>query len=203
MVFSDSFSYFMIAFPIIVLAILVIGLRNPIHSVIALMGIFCSATIFLIYLGLDFIAFIFLMVYVGAIAVLFLFVVMMLNIKILEWNQYLYTYLPIGSVIGFLLFYILRSFYFSFNCISTAISTTLVKNVNLTSTLFELDNIERLGSILYTEHSLVLIFSGFVLLVAMLGAIVLTLSKRYNVKRQSIIMQMRKTAIIQNINTYL
>lgn len=174
----------------LIFSILVIGVRNPIHSVLFLMVVFCNVTVLLLLLQSEFMAFIFLMVYVGAIAVLFLFVVMMLNIRMIEWNQYLYRFLPLGSFLGVLLLiqivWIINQDFLDKPSIEEPLYTSWV------SILHSKTNIEVLGDLLYTEHAFSLIVASLVLLVAMIGAIVLTMYKKVNLKRQSINMQTRR-----------
>lgn len=104
--------YLFIAF-IILFSILVILARNPVHSVLSLIVVFCFTTLTFLFLGLEFIAIIFLVVYVGAIAVLFLFVVMMLNVKIIELDESFWRYLFIGTI--FSLFFLIEIYFLLFD----------------------------------------------------------------------------------------
>ena len=134
----------------------------------------------------------FLVVYVGAIAVLFLFVVMMLNIKQAEIRENILRYFPIGGLIGFIFFLeifvgigndLLPFLSFSGEEIFNLDSLNYVSWLNYQS---QLNNIEAIGHLLYTDYVILFIISSFILLVAMIGAIVLTLQKKANVKRQEI-----------------
>jgi NADH:ubiquinone oxidoreductase subunit 6 (subunit J) len=184
------FNLYLAALPIVVFAVFVIIARNPVYSVVSLMAVFCFTTVFLIIVGCDFVAFIFLMVYVGAIAVLFLFVVMMLNIRNLDWNNYLYRYLPLGGFIGLVL---LALFLLYFNFDWQYLPTLLLPaSVDYGKLLFEFQNIEQVGISMYTTNAVSFIFASIVLLVAMVGAIVLTLHRRNNLKKQSIVSQIRR-----------
>ena len=154
----------------LVSASLVIRTKNPVHSVFFLIIVFCNTAGLLVLLGLDLFAMILLIVYVGAIAVLFLFVVMMLNIKIAEIQDNVLRYLPIGIL--FLLEVIL--------IIDTDLLPQLESNEVLTYTAYaskvnSWSNIESIGNLLYTTYSLFFLLASIILLVAMIGAIVLTL----------------------------
>ncbi len=189
----ENLFFYLFSLLTIVFAVSVISVRNPVHSVLFLMLVFCNVTVLLILLQSEFLALIFLMVYVGAIAVLFLFVVMMLNIRMIEWSQYLYKFLPIGSFIGFVLLIqmlaVLKSDF------SSKPSLELPEYVSWISLFNNKSNIQLIGELLYTYHSISVIISSLVLLVAMIGAIVLTMYKRLNLKRQSIIFQTRRNAL--------
>lgn len=171
---------------------MVIRAQNPVHSVLFLILVFCNASGLLLLLGLDFFAMMFLVVYVGAIAVLFLFVVMMLNIKQAEIRENILRYFPIGGLIGFIFFLeifvgigndLLPFLSFSGEEIFNLDSLNYVSWLNYQS---QLNNIEAIGHLLYTDYVILFIISSFILLVAMIGAIVLTLQKKANVKRQEI-----------------
>jgi len=186
----ENLLYYIFASLTLVFSILVIGVRNPIHSVLFLMVVFCNVTVLLVLLQSEFMAFIFLMVYVGAIAVLFLFVVMMLNIRLIEWNQYLFRFLPLGSFLGVLLLVQILSI-----INEDFLDKPKLQDPQYTSwldVLYSKTNIEVLGDLLYTEHAFSLIVASLVLLVAMIGAIVLTMYRRANLKRQSINLQTRR-----------
>lgn len=173
-------------------ALMVIRSKNPVHSVLFLILVFCNSSALLILLGLDFFAMIFLVVYVGAIAVLFLFVVMMLNIKVEEIHENALRYLPVGGIIG--LIFLLEIF----NVVearSIPISSSLpwfYNNLFYTSYATQIQswtNIEALGNLLYTNYFFWFIISSVILLVAMIGAIVLTMHKTKQVKRQDVFQQ--------------
>lgn len=174
-------------------AILVIGAKNPVHSVLFLILVFCNAAGLLILLEVEFLAMIFLIVYVGAIAVLFLFVVMMLNIKLIELSENLLLYLPIGAILALL---------FLFE-IFILIDTDLIPLFNLnfgdtlnyiqwSSEITSMTNIAKLGMLIYTHYFLLFIIASFILFVAMIGAIMLTLYRHTNVKRQLIYKQLSR-----------
>jgi len=169
-------------------AVMVIGSRNPIHSVLALILVFFNSAALLLLLEVEFLAMIFLVVYVGAIAVLFLFVVMMLNINQVELSENWVRYLPVGGLIGIIflleIFLILDSTFF------------VVESQPYLSWFTYFDqktNIEVLGQILYTEYWFYFIIASMILLVAMIGAIVLTLTHQ-TARRQNIYYQLERRA---------
>ena len=175
--------------------IMVIQCRNPVHSVLFLICVFINAAALLILLGLDFFALILLVVYVGAIAVLFLFVVMMLDIKIAEISEKKLRYLPVGGLLGFL-------FLGEMVCvISTDLEPYPLLNLKTWADIspfytlswsslgFYVTPLESVGRILYTYYFHLFLIASCVLLVAMIGAIVLTLHKGYNIHRQAVFLQ--------------
>ena len=193
----------------LVSGIMVIQARNPVHSVLFLILVFFNSAGLLLLLGLDFFALIFLVVYVGAIAVLFLFVIMMLNIKLAEINEKRLRYLPIGGVLGFLfgleIFLIVdndlipllpnQEIYLSVKGTlpgiasfddTSATSTAWLEWSQLPSTS---SNIEAIGMYIYTYYFFFFLEASLILLVAMIGAIVLTMSKGVSIKRQKVFQQ--------------
>lgn len=173
--------------------IMVIGARNPIHSVLFLILVFCNATGLIILLEAEFLAMIFLVVYVGAIAVLFLFIVMMLNVRLIEFNESILRYMPIGALIG--LIFLVELY------LIIGHELTPIPNVDLGSSLemvtwasqvHSLTNMETIGELLYTHYFYLFLIASLILLVAMIGAIVLTLHHRENVKRQEIFSQVAR-----------
>ncbi len=173
--------------------IMVIGARNPIHSVLFLILVFCNATGLIILLEAEFLAMIFLVVYVGAIAVLFLFIVMMLNVRLIEFNESILRYLPIGALIGLIF---LLELYLVIGHELTSVSNFDLGNsleiVTWASQVDSLTNMETIGELLYTHYFYLFLVASLVLLVAMIGAIVLTLHHRENVKRQEIFSQVAR-----------
>ena len=139
---------------------------------------------------MEFLSLIFIVVYVGAIAVLFLFVVMMLNVKISEVEDEVLQYLPVGGTIGliflFLIFFIIEGDFVSFNGQANSIYLDWFQQVDVVS------NIETLGQVLYTEYLVYFLLAGVILLVAMVGAIVLTMSTRTSLRRQLIFQQVSR-----------
>jgi NADH:ubiquinone oxidoreductase subunit 6 (subunit J) len=170
--------------------VMVISAKNPIHSVLYLILVFCNAAGLLILLETEFLAMIFLVVYVGAIAVLFLFVVMMINIRLAELNENLLRYLPIGGIVALIflveVFLIIDSDLIPISQSEPAYIITWIDQIE------SLTNIESLGELMYTHYFYLFLTASLILLVAMIGAIVLTMHHRSNVKRQEIYMQIAR-----------
>ncbi len=175
-------------------AIMVISARNPVHSVLFLILSFCSSSGLLILLEAEFMAMIFIVVYVGAIAVLFLFVVMMLNIKISEVVEEIYQYLPVGGFIGVIFF--LEVLLIVDNDFVPLISTQSQGSdyIEWTNGLDAVSNLSSLGQVLYSHYALTFLMAGIILLVAMIGAIVLTMQIRTTIRRQHIFQQVSRDA---------
>ena len=171
-------------------SIMVISARNPVHFVLFLILAFFNAAGLLILMEMEFLSLIFIVVYVGAIAVLFLFVVMMLNVKISEVEDEVLQYLPVGGTIGliflFLIFFIIEGDFVSFNGQANSIYLDWFQQVDVVS------NIETLGQVLYTDYLVYFLLAGVILLVAMVGAIVLTMSTRTSLRRQLIFQQVSR-----------
>ena len=181
---------FLLAGIALISSIMVISARNPVHSVLFLILAFFNAAGLLILMEMEFLSLIFIVVYVGAIAVLFLFVVMMLNVKISEVEDEVLQYLPVGGTIGliflFLIFFIIEGDFVSFNGQANSIYLDWFQQVDVVS------NIETLGQVLYTEYLVYFLLAGVILLVAMVGAIVLTMSTRTSLRRQLIFQQVSR-----------
>lgn len=170
--------------------VMVIQSKNPVHSVLFLILVFFNAAGLLILLGLDFFAMIFLVVYVGAIAVLFLFVVMMLNIKLAEINEKRLRYLPVGGFLGLL--FLFEIFLIVDNDLIPLLNVSDRGELALTEWGFyvnTLTNVEGLGLLIYTFYFYFFLIASLILLVAMIGAIVLTMHKGVHVKRQQVFQQ--------------
>ena len=162
--------------------LMVISSRNPVHSVLFLILAFFNAAGLFVLLGAEFLAMLLVVVYVGAVAVLFLFVVMMLDINFVELREGFQRYMPLGlGVGGVLLAEILFVFFNSADMPETVVMVN------------EVSNTRALGRILYTDYIYLFQLAGLILLVAMIGAIALTLRKRENVRRQSIKSQLERT----------
>ena len=174
-----SLFFYLFSFIITACAVMVISSRNPVHSVLFLILAFFNSGALFVILGAEFLAMMLVIVYVGAVAVLFLFVVMMLNINFSKVKEGFQKYFPIGSLIGFILFIEIILMVFSGDLLVN-------KNNELNDTI---PNTHKIGSLLYTEYIYVFQLSGLILLVAMVGAIVLTLRDRPGVKKQDIISQ--------------
>jgi NADH-quinone oxidoreductase subunit J len=189
MMIVQTIAFYAFAAVTLISAFMVIAARNPVHSVLYLiLAFFNSAALFLL-MGAEFIAMILVIVYVGAVAVLFLFVVMMLDINVAELRQGFLKYLPIGAAVGLVLFAELM-LALGVWVISPAVTGTVAANQ---AALAKISNTGAIGKILYTHYFFVFQAAGVVLLVAMIGAIVLTLRQRQGVRRQKITDQIART----------
>ena len=188
MAVSAAFFYLFSAIAI-ASAVMVIASRNPVHSVLFLILTFFNAAGLFILLGAEFLAMILVVVYVGAVAVLFLFVVMMLDVDFAELRAGILQYAPFGMVIGLILFtelaLVLGAWAFAPEA-GQVLAAPAPQAGAVTNT-------EALGQILYTRYIFFFQMAGLVLLVAMIGAIVLTLRHKEGVKRQNISEQNART----------
>ena len=179
--------FYLFATVCIASAVMVVAAKNPVHSVLYLILAFVNASGLFVMMGAEFLAMILIVVYVGAVAVLFLFVVMMLDVDFAELRQGLLQYLPVGFVVGGIfvaeLLAVVGVWVISPN-LPQAISAPIPPSIT---------NTEALGRVLYTQYVYYFQAAGVVLLVAMVGAIVLTLRHKPNVKRQSISDQVART----------
>ncbi|HZP77143.1 MAG TPA: NADH-quinone oxidoreductase subunit J [Pseudolabrys sp.] len=170
-------------------AFMVIASRNPVHSVLFLILAFVNAAGLFVLMGAEFLAMILVVVYVGAVAVLFLFVVMMLDVDFAELRQGFLQYLPIGAVVGFIflaeLLLVVGGWSINPGVLKT-ITAPIPDMANVTNT-------EAIGMVLYTRYVYYFEAAGVVLLIAMIGAIVLTLQHKTRVRRQSIPTQVSRT----------
>jgi len=164
-------------------AILVISSRNPVHSVLFLILAFFNAAGLFVLLGAEFLAMILVVVYVGAVAVLFLFVVMMLDINFTELRSGVLQYLPIGALIGIIL---LVELVLIFTGWATGPGVAVAGAGGALAQPANVNNTHALGALIYTRYAYAFQASGLILLVAMIGAIVLTLRARVGVRRQNI-----------------
>ena len=178
-------------------SIMVVRANNPVYSVLYLILVFVNVSGILILQGLDFFAMIFLVVYVGAIAVLFLFVVTMLNIKVEEKQESMLRYLPVGGGIGLIFFFeIILSLDKEFVPVNPLSFASLENDSLITpeyldwgSALTQKTGIEAIGQVIYTYYFYYFFMASFILLVAMIGAILLTLYNDPKVKRQEVFEQ--------------
>jgi NADH-quinone oxidoreductase subunit J len=168
--------------------VMVISARNPVHSVLFLILAFFNAAGLFVLLGAEFIAMILVIVYVGAVAVLFLFVVMMLDIDFANLRKGVSTHAPIGGLVGGIL---LAEFIWMYKIWQFSPRAGLNRQ-SPTPDAAEVTNTHALGNILYTDHVLLFQASGLILLVAMIGAIVLTLRTRPGVRRQKVYEQVNR-----------
>ena len=170
-------------------AVMVIASRNPVHSVLFLILAFVNAAGLFVLMGAEFLAMILVVVYVGAVAVLFLFVVMMLDVDFAELRRGFLNYLPIGGLFG-VVFLVELVLVVGAWVVGPGASKAIVDPI---PPLAEVTNTEALGLVLYTRYVYYFEAAGLVLLVAMIGAIVLTLRHKPNVKRQNIADQVART----------
>ena len=173
-------------------ALMVIAAKNPVHSVLFLILAFVNAAGLFVLLGAEFLAMILVVVYVGAVAVLFLFVVMMLDVDFAELRQGFLQYLPIGGLVGVVFLAELLLVVGAW-AIGPGVPSTIAAKIPT-----DIPNTQALGLVLYTRYIFYFQAAGVVLLVAMIGAIVLTLRHKPSVKRQDISAQVarnKETAI--------
>ena len=184
--------FYLFAAVCIASAIMVIAARNPVHSVLFLILAFVNAAGLFVLVGAEFLAMILIVVYVGAVAVLFLFVVMMLDVDFTELRHGFLNYLPVGGLVGLVLLIELI-----FVVVTWVIAPDVPKMI-AAPIASDVSNTQALGLVLYTRYVYFFEAAGMILLVAMIGAIVMTLQRRPDVKRQSIAEQVgrrRSTAI--------
>lgn len=198
----QAIAFYIFAAVTVAAAFMVIASRNPVHSVLFLILAFFNAAGLFILLGAEFLAMILVVVYVGAVAVLFLFVVMMLDVDFAEFREGFLQYLPIGGLVGMILLVelilVLGGMLVSPEAVSGAASPT--------PPLAEMQNIGAIGTLLYTRYIFYFQMAGLILLVAMIGAIVLTLRHKVGVKRQNIAVQVSRTPataveVLANVET--
>ena len=170
-------------------AAMVIFSRNPVHSVLFLILAFVNAAGLFVLIGAEFLAWILIIVYVGAVAVLFLFVVMMLDVDFAELRQGFINYLPIGGVISIVLCVELLSVVLAY-VIGPDAGKAITAPIPAAD---QISNTQALGLVLYTRYVYFFQAAGVILLVAMIGAIVLTLQHKPNVRRQNIADQVART----------
>lgn len=181
------FFFYLFSFIVIASAIMVISSRNPVHSVLFLILAFVNAAGIFMLAGAEFLALILVVVYVGAVAVLFLFVVMMLDVDFAEFRRGMLQYMPVGALIGIVLLLELLLVAGAAWMVPEAASSGVVP---IDGTV---ENTRALGLVLYTRYIYLFQACGLVLLVAMIGAIVLTLRHKPNVKRQDIAAQVARS----------
>ncbi len=194
-----TFFFYLFSLAAIASAMLVITARNPVHSVLFLILCFFNAAGLFVLLGAEFLAMILVVVYVGAVAVLFLFVVMMLDVDFVELREGFLDYLPIGGVIGLILLVEMILLVGTWT-----IAPDLIAHTS-TPTIGDISNTQAIGQVLYTKYVFFFQMAGLILLVAMIGAIVLTMRHKPNLKRQVIADQVARgpaTAVeIKNVKS--
>ena len=176
-----SLTFYLFSSIAVLSALMVISAKNPVHSVLFLILSFVNAAGLFVLLGAEFLAMILVVVYVGAVAVLFLFVVMMLDINFIKLREGFLQYLPFGALLGIVLVVELGILYLTDT--SSSINSSLS---SLEPSINELENTKMIGQILYTKYFFLFQICGIILLVAMIGSITLTLREKEGVKKQNI-----------------
>ncbi len=176
-----SITFYLFSSVAVFSALMVISSKNPVHSVLFLILSFVNASGLFVLLGAEFLAMILVVVYVGAVAVLFLFVVMMLDINFIKLREGFLQYLPFGALLGIVLVIELGILY-----LTDTTSNIINSNSSLEPKIYEIENTKMIGEILYTKYFYLFQICGIILLVAMIGSITLTLREKGGVKRQNI-----------------
>jgi NADH-quinone oxidoreductase subunit J len=184
----QAIAFWIFAVVAVISGVLVVANRNPVYSVLFLILTFFNAAGLFVLMGAEFLAMMLVVVYVGAVAVLFLFVVMMLDINFVALRQGFVRYLPIGAIVGVIL---VAELVFIFGGWVAAPGTSGVLAAR-TPELTQVSNTQALGQLLYTQYFYLFQSAGMVLLVAMIGAIVLTHRERVGVRRQRIATQLER-----------
>jgi NADH-quinone oxidoreductase subunit J len=180
---ATTFFFYLFSIIAIASAMLVITMKNPVHSVLFLILCFFNAAGLFVLSGAEFLAMILVVVYVGAVAVLFLFVVMMLDVDFTELRSGMLNYLPVGGIIGLIL---LVELVLMLTTWSLPVGQTVPASPDA------VQNTRALGLVLYTKYVYFFQTAGLILLVAMIGAIVLTLRHRTGIKRQNVAAQVAR-----------
>jgi NADH-quinone oxidoreductase subunit J len=192
-----ALAFYVFAAILIGSAVMVVTSRNPVHSVLYLILAFFNAAALFLIAGAEFLAMILVIVYVGAVAVLFLFVVMMLDIDFSRLREGFQRYAPFGAVVGGILllelFFVLGAWRFAADA----------GDLRLSPTPAGVSNTEALGRIIYTDYVYLFQISGLILLVAMIGAIVLTLRERPGTRRQKIAEQIARSSTVAMVEPEL
>jgi NADH-quinone oxidoreductase subunit J len=173
-------AFYILSTVVVLSALFVIAARNPVHSVLWLICAFFTSAGLLVLIGAEFLAMLLVVVYVGAVAVLFLFVVMMLDVDFVELKQGFLNYLPAGALVALALLAEIGV---------VVAAATFGGGSSFNPNPGAATNAEALSKVLYTDYLLLFQLSGIVLLIAMMGAIVLTLRARPGIKRQNIAQQ--------------
>lgn len=181
-----TFAFYLFAISVCISGFMVVLSRNPVHSVLWLILAFLSAAGLFVLQGAEFVAMLLIIVYVGAVAVLFLFVVMMLDVDFAELRGELAGYLPLGGLIAIVL---LAQLAIGFGAWETSQQAETLRAAPIT---VEAQNTSAIGLVLYDRYLLPFQFAGLILLVAMIGAITLTMRHRRDIKRQDVVAQMHR-----------
>jgi NADH-quinone oxidoreductase subunit J len=179
-----AFAFYLFALCVLAGGLFTVISRNPVHSVLWLILTFLSAAGLFVLLGAEFVAMLLVIVYVGAVAVLFLFVVMMLDVDFAQLKAEMARYMPLALLIGVVL---LMQLSLAFGVWQTSDGAMAARDALIPA---DITNTAALGLLLYDKYFLLFQLSGLILLVAMIGAIVLTLRHRKDIKRQNVLAQM-------------
>lgn len=177
-----SFYFFLFSFLIIISSLMIIISKNAITSVLYLICVFLLSALCFLLIGAEFLSVLLVIIYIGAISILFLFVIMMLNLRIVEVYSSLVNYFPIGCILG-ILFYIffLYLINYDYNMLSISYTNNNLLDLNLTNSLiYSYNNLYLLGDLLYNSYAYLLIYVGLILLLAMMGSMVLTVDSKYH-----------------------
>ena len=185
----QGIAFYLLATVVVVSALLVVTAKNPVHSVLWLILAFFSSAGLFVLLGAEFLAMLLVVVYVGAVAVLFLFVVMMLDVDFVRLREGYARYLPLAAIVAAVL--LAEMIVISLTVASGGAAADAVGPVAATA---DQSNVEAIGRVLYTDYVYFFQAAGIVLLIAMIGAIVLTLRHKPNIKRQNIARQVGRDA---------
>ena len=178
------FAFYLFALSALASGLMVVLARNPVHSVLWLILAFLSSAGLFVLLGAEFVAMLLIIVYVGAVAVLFLFVVMMLDVDFAQLKGEMAKYMPLGILVGVVILMQLGIAFGAWESADTAAT------MRAAATPDDMQNTAALGLLIYDKYILLFQLAGLILLVAMIGAIVLTLRHRKDVKRQNVLAQM-------------
>ena len=181
-----TFAFYLFAISVCTAGFMVVLSRNPVHSVLWLILSFLSAAGLFILLGAEFVAMLLIIVYVGAVAVLFLFVVMMLDVDFAQLKGELARYLPLAGLIALVL---LAQLAIAFGAWESSDQSIALRAVPIEGAP---TNTNLIGTVMYDRYILPFQISGLILLVAMIGAITLTMRHRRDIKRQNVIHQMHR-----------
>ena len=197
---AHALVFYLFSFITIASSLAVISAKNTIHAVFFLILDFVSVSCLFIMLGAEYLGMLTLIVYVGAVAVLFLFVVMMLNVNLGDLRSGFLGYLPFGGFIGLILLIEIVMMIGTWKYKDTFIKTSQINISN------DLSNTEAIGNVLYTEYLHYFQISGLILLVAMIGAILLTFRRKDNLKRQDITTQVSRersdSILLEEVETF-
>src|SRR5580704_8057544 len=184
----QAIAFYLLSAVLVGSALAVVAARSPVHSVLFLIAAFFSAAGLFVLLGAEFLAMLLVIVYVGAVAVLFLFVVMMLDVDFASLKEGFTRYLPLGGLVAGILVIEMGVV-----AVTVASSGAAAKNAAPMASALGVSNAETIGRVLYTNYVYYFQAAGMVLLVAMIGAIVLTMKHRPNIRRQVIADQVART----------